>query len=1503
MHKNDSYGLMHNKQLTVKDIQRYKHELEEINKARERLAVLKCGNAFVDCNTNFSSSDKYFLIKAENCIIEKTPLLNIDPTDDDPPLKGLVKVASESTVSSSSESSHDTKSSVSTKPKKSVLKPLALKRILLAQPEVIEFRNCEAHQTYQKKLILLNTDTQLTRFRMECRPLRSPFTIFIENNRELIAPGMHAKLTVEYQSDGLGEPEETLVINVPNGQSVAVILKVRREPPTLQVLAQACSTLSLADRSSNASMSSTATESTSKRSSSGSLGSTESTSTRSSDYRVKQPSFDCRKCFLGEFVVISTLLKNDGGRGRFFMMSESDWCLLDIKDITANNMLIVSPFAVWPAYFALDPGQFLILYTYFFPESSGLQVDELYVISDNCSVKTVEVTGDGVIFERQSLEFDDNVKYQSFQMKNKELCTMRYMDLGVGDTDGFLGDIFTITSKCDLDVHYRWEVSDIVLCPSIYKITIGLGKTNFPVGKMSIEPSSGVFQANSVITFHVIADLRSVKHDHYRTTLRLIVEDLPLAAIPERFNFPYSQSRTKRRLCENPVDINFENIDVRFKCEPKAVASVNGYRTNGTMDEAATEYTMQTVSMADVTYVEDDSLFWQSAFMFKADAVDDARSSKSESVCRFIMGLGACDCCQATLPSTAVLRAGSPLFVGVESTFSVVLCNRSSARIKYWWSQPVGSDHAKMNIALEPAYDSISPNSQRVIRLRCLPLESGTISSIFITCQFNGTNPLVLSIECLVKSLCVNFYFPTPAIETADVNYARIEWNANEYLSKYDKKSGKIQLLSLMSREEKTLHVVELNSDWSLRKSNVDTDSPDSHEYEGDIIVGNTETRRGEREVGEQSRVSRDFSEDAFDYEAESFVDDSEHLKLLPYFDWYSDLMKKHFRYQPLVFEIHVRSSQTTRKRIYVENDSPIASHFHVYVKNFWARHSLDDGQTDGLLLDTNASQSGIHLKIEPVGGEIKPRETLHLDLIVSSTTWGVYTDQIHVEIDSLPPFVFWIRVINDNSPVAYPVCKNTSIAIPSIRFTSFKPGYPLEQRRLLLENTSEAPLYVNWHCFLIGEDEGDGWKRPFNVILDMVSPFLDANEAKDDLAEIDETSSQYTNSDSSEHFQNGAAFGNPWYESSGEAVGELIDSSSDDDHSESITPAMNKPNRKPQDTEFKVSLVPYYGQLTSDLFTITPRELFLPPKSKHYVYIDVNTEKLHRHVGRVCCKACGFIRIPPDFKYKDNVYHRKDGHYMPPMQVDLSCDLRRPKFYMLSDQSDCTFEFHTKDFIQRATDKLRLKEKISFKNFDVKAVSVTYEIDKPFSIKEIATTAEVICGGSVTVRPNQNVQVVIKCSISENWIEEVIREQEDNYRKKNSVTLDKRLNIVYKEGFCQYYDLYIRIRFPSLAISTTRLDFGNVMFGERKCLQFEIRNLSKLAQTYELQRPEKVDYFTLFPVKALLAKRSLLNMDKMEVTASFVPLYPGIFKETVKLISEVDGHIFYCTLEGSSCT
>ena len=40
--------------------------------------------------------------------------------------------------------------------------------------------------------------------------------------------------------------------------------------------------------------------------------------------------FDCKKVFIGEEAYVQIKFKNTGGKGRFFMMSETDWFSMNI---------------------------------------------------------------------------------------------------------------------------------------------------------------------------------------------------------------------------------------------------------------------------------------------------------------------------------------------------------------------------------------------------------------------------------------------------------------------------------------------------------------------------------------------------------------------------------------------------------------------------------------------------------------------------------------------------------------------------------------------------------------------------------------------------------------------------------------------------------------------------------------------------------------------------------------------------------------------------------------------------------------------------------------------------------------------------------------------------------------------------------------------------------------------------------------------------------------------
>lgn len=92
-------------------------------------------------------------------------------------------------------------------------------------------------------------------------------------------------------------------------------------------------------------------------------------------YCKKLKSFECGECLVDQQVILSLMIKNIGGEGRFFIMSEIDWCSMHIEDVTNDNMLILPSFAMWPVYFTLKSQEYIYLYIYFFPDAHGMHVN------------------------------------------------------------------------------------------------------------------------------------------------------------------------------------------------------------------------------------------------------------------------------------------------------------------------------------------------------------------------------------------------------------------------------------------------------------------------------------------------------------------------------------------------------------------------------------------------------------------------------------------------------------------------------------------------------------------------------------------------------------------------------------------------------------------------------------------------------------------------------------------------------------------------------------------------------------------------------------------------------------------------------------------------------------------------------------------------------------------------------------------------------------------------
>ncbi|XP_071625968.1 deleted in lung and esophageal cancer protein 1 homolog isoform X2 [Temnothorax longispinosus] len=282
------------------------------------------------------------------------------------------------------------------------------KTILIAIPNSVEFHNYESNKLYRKVVMLQNVSDSSAKFQLMARPNYSHFTVMIERKTQTasISPGMYIKLIIFFRCDILDEPEEMLVINVQQGRSVIIKLRGYRDPPLLRVInipyfQYSPKELQTMIRNTEwiVEIPYRQTDSCEEYSTDTSRSAANISIESVTRYR-KLMSFDCGECLVGERVTLPLMVKNVGGEGRFFIMSEIDWCSMHIEDVSNNNMLILPSFAMWPAYFTLKPQEHIYLYLYFFPDAHGMHVETLYAICNNCSVITTEIIGDGVMYEQ-----------------------------------------------------------------------------------------------------------------------------------------------------------------------------------------------------------------------------------------------------------------------------------------------------------------------------------------------------------------------------------------------------------------------------------------------------------------------------------------------------------------------------------------------------------------------------------------------------------------------------------------------------------------------------------------------------------------------------------------------------------------------------------------------------------------------------------------------------------------------------------------------------------------------------------------------------------------------------------------------------------------------------------------------------------------------------------------------------------------------------------------------
>ncbi|KZC04785.1 Deleted in lung and esophageal cancer protein 1 [Dufourea novaeangliae] len=1403
---------------------------------------------------------------------------------------------------------------------KSIIRIDVQKTILVADTNYVQFRNFKLNKLYKKTIRLQNVTTSPARFKFEGRPIRSKFQVLVEPvlaNSAIIPPGMRLKLNVLFYCDVIEQPEEMLIVNVQNGKPLIIRLHGFKDAPILldppiendsndttsiqRSLITSHPELDLQPVQTDVIFHDTWDSESPKR---------------------KSTTFDCKKCFVGEEVEVSIRFENIGGEGRFFLMSEIDWSSMYIEDVTDKNILTIPPFAIRPAYFELKPQEEIKLFMRFLPDSYGIHVDKLYILSDNCAMLASEMIGDGVFYEPSFVQIrtilstsllrnaDDSASQPDSDygpIGDIDKRTRYHVTLNASFPDGIGQCMIFVSNISEISMHFRWKKRKIRYDEDKEK-----SYNNMPLKYLRIDPVHGILSPTSVHYFNVTVECRDLHPNLYAAVLQLYVEDIPLAAISKKLELHTERCVNKRRKCLTSVDIMVADLVVwsQYTMDNKSKMCVM-------TDEMISHYDI-------VNFKQFEPLAWE----------------------RII--------------STGIVRPTKTLHIGIEETFVLLVKNFSENSLAYSWGEANGSDKAMVKLCVCPENGVVGAKSTEEMKITLVPVKEGIVQYLHVPCFVGDSQRIVLlAIECSIDPLRVTFYLPlsNPEIFEWETNFTRIEWRVDSLRMALD-------TADLTKRGMKLLDRYKTRDERELMNTNLD---------QGDVLKDASAgpSVSDAEESGVESSLSTRTSEiikmsDFATEELERTEDNISPGHVVPFHETTLPAPT-----QPVVIEFLGLSLQKAVKKTFViKNETPIPTSFRIWMKNFYPIQCHCENQTrkdnikliykqafghnksivEETLCRVKQPDAGVVIYVDPLSSDLDPFQAVSVDVYVFADTWGVYVDELDINITGLPRYTLAICVQVVDPPISLSIAQPNSTSLPVIKYGTEEIGNRLMSRKIYLKNTSVVPVAIDWHVFLIQPTRTQ--TLPFNVILDVCTPFTDAlskelrdskhrskSETHTEKHITVERKSKTTNSDDVIGINDSVAdllsnvtntysdttlpsyltlgTNSTWIlnnKNSDKAKPSTVDVSSNviwwtKDHHEYMEDDTRVDSHQTKttedlDIEFKISILPYYGEADKDFCTVTPTETFILPKSNETVNISICPDKCTNNgnfKGEFSCKVLGFLRIAPSDKYRDNQYSRPDGNYLHPIEFDVTATFVKPRLLFNISEADRTFTCCVNDVIQTKRKKLELKKTFFFYNNQTNVIKVVMETYNPFHIKSTSIYVEKDpCKPTVGMCVNGHgcAEVEIVCTVNEELINTILHTSKTEEFRNSIITLRESLVIIYSDKGNQEVELILDIWLPLLKLSSYTLDFGLVYIGDTKKLTLLIKNLSICTHTFKIERKFKNEDFAIDHEEGKLL-RTNISGSCFTLTISFQPKKPGQSVETLEIITDIPYNVEECEISG----
>ncbi|XP_026300779.1 uncharacterized protein LOC100577425 [Apis mellifera] len=558
-----------------------------------------------------------------------------------------------------------------------------------------------------------------------------------------------------------------------------------------------------------------------------------------------------------------------------------------------------------------------------------------------------------------------------------------------------------------------------------------------------------------------------------------------------------------------------------------------------------------------------------------------------------------------------------------------------------------------MKLCVCPEKGEILAGNTQKMEIIITPIKEGVVQSLFIPCFVGNLHKIIiLGIECFIEPLYVTFYFPLNDKMSLELNnnFVKVEWRTDSFKFAFDmaeksKKYMKI-LNKYKNREEREIMNMDLDQGEILKDASTDPLIQETIE-ESNEYFPNTSEINNFQTSNLRVQIDNNYSQNTISSG-----------NIIPFHQRYLPLIT-----QPIVIEFLNLPLRTVRKKTFIiKNETSIPTNFWLSIKNFYPIRCVCEwkskkdliksiykrvfGQKKGLVEETlykaKQSGSGIVIYVDPLNSDIGPFKAISVDIYVFADTWGIYMDELEINIIGLPKYTIGICVQVVGSPITLSISDRNEFNIPVIKYGIEAIGMRLNERKILLTNTSVIPIAINWHTFLVKPIIK---KMPFNILFSIQTPFTDKLAAQLRLnnkkTESEIHLEEHTNFSSSKNLNTCDSFEinditdsttssymeSSFITSSGISNSEILINKHSKNKCDNLKCNHNHKhdckiclkNSKRNDIELKILILPYYGLINTKICKVKRYlkiKYFLNMIKDFYILI---------YVSRLLQKKCSF--------------------------------------------------------------------------------------------------------------------------------------------------------------------------------------------------------------------------------------------------------------------------------------